>query len=572
MNKLKEFYLLHTKNFEFALWNIRKDGYAQKSITKKNGGTRKLSIPPSFTKTMQIKVNKLLQEQYIPPKPVHGFIKSENDCSKNIITNASQHTKKSIVINVDIEGFFDSINFGRVRGLFLSEPFNIDERIATRLAQLTVHDNKLPQGAPTSPIISNFICKRMDHNLIKLAKDFSLSYSRYADDITFSSYKINLNTEKIILEVEKIIIENGFKINPLKTRIQTSNHSQIVTGLKVNQKVNVSRKYVKQIRSMLYSWYSTGLKEASEIHFKKYNKQPNKYLSDKDKSFRNILIGKINFLGLVKGKDDPLYIKYRHTYFLLSDNFMLNRKIDELEELDINNLKRHKVLSMFTQIYNSILIFTEGETDIIYMKTALKFFQSKYKYLDLELRFCNLRGWVNVKNIHKVFYANSNNDVDLALVNRRKCISPHIKENLKFCCILDADDKGIRGYFNNQKNKNFYLIDEKNEGYIEKLIDKSVIINIIDEHGVEIKPEKAEKSTKEKLIKHLAEDKDKDDIFSIDNFIAYKIKLIKKTELALLISKIDTIDFNRFEDMFKFLEEMEYDKNYADELCCNSVY
>lgn len=570
MNKLEEFYLLHTKNFEFALWNIRKDGYTQKNITKKNGGTRKLSIPPSFTKTMQRKVNELLQEQYIPPKPVHGFIKSENDYSKNIITNASQHIKKSIVINVDIEGFFDSINFGRVRGLFLSEPFNLDEKIATRLAQLTVHDNKLPQGAPTSPIISNFICKKMDHYFIKFAKQFSLSYSRYADDITFSSYKMNLNTENIIIEIEKIITENGFNINPLKTRIQTSNHSQIVTGLKVNQKVNLTRKYIKQIRSMLYSWYRDGLEGASKTHFEKYNKQPDKYLSEKGKSFKNILIGKINFLGQVKGKDDLLYIKYRHTYFLLSDKFMLNKKTDEFEELDINNLKIHKVLSMFTQIYNSTLIFTEGETDIIYIKTALKFFQSKNKYLNLELRFCNLRGWVNVKNIHKVFY--SNNDIDLALVNRRKCISPYIKENFKFCCILDADDKGILGYFNNQKNKNFYLIDEKNKGYIEKLIDKSVIINIIDEHGIEIRPEKAEKSTKDKLIKYLTEDKDKDDIFSIDNFIAYNVKLIKKTELAMLISKIDSIDFNRFEDIFKFLEEMEHDKNYADELCCNSIY
>ena len=571
MNILEEFYLLHTKNFEYALWNIRKHGYKSKKITKKNGTARELNIPPSFVKTMQKKVNALLQALYISPKPVHGFIKADENNKKSIVSNANMHTKKYIVINLDIKDFFDSINFGRVRGLFLSKPFEIDEKIATRLAQLVSYENKLPQGAPTSPILSNFICKQMDHSLIKIAKKFSLTYSRYADDITFSSYKKNLNLKQIIEEVTKVVLDNGFTINTKKTRFQMAHHTQIVTGLKVNQKVNINSKYKKQIRSMLYSWHTKGLEKATELHFERYNKQPKKYLPEKEKSFKNILIGKINFLGLVSGLDNPLYQRYRHTYFLLSDKFILSRKFNEYEELDINDIKRQKALSIFIQIYNSTLIFTEGETDIIYIKTALQFFQKKGQFLDLNLRFCNLRGWVNVKNIHQVFYETSNKSIDLNLINRRKCISPFIRENFKFCCILDADDKGIRGYFKNQKHKNYHLIDEANQGYIEKFIEKNIVIDIIKKSGYSIDPSKAEKKTKEKLIEHLNKNKDKDEIFSIENFIVYKLLLIKKTELAIIISK-EEIDFSNFKEIFEFLEKLEPDNNYADELCCNSLY
>lgn len=350
-----------------------------------------------------------------------------------------------------------------------------------------------------------------------------------------------------------------------------AHHTQIVTGLKVNQKVNINSKYKKQIRSMLYSWHTKGLEKATELHFEKYNKQPKKYLPEKEKSFKNILIGKINFLGLVSGLDNPLYQRYRHTYFLLADKFILSRKLNEYEELDINDIKRQKALSVFIQIYNFTLIFTEGETDIIYIKTALQFFQKKGKFLDLNLRFCNLRGWVNVKNIHQVFYETSNKSIDLNLINRRKCISPFIRENFKFCCILDADDKGIRGYFKNQKHKNYHLIDEVNQGYIEKFIEKNIVIDIIKKSGYSIDPSKAEKKTKEKLIEHLDKNKDKNEIFSIENFIVYKLLLIKKTELAIIISK-EEIDLSNFEEIFVFLEKLEPDNNYADELCCNSLY
>ena len=297
LNILEEFYRTHHKPFEFALWHIRTNGYEKKSITKKNGNLRKLLVPPPFTKNMQKKIKNVINEYYRPTNAVHGFIISEGNDIRNIVTNASFHVRKKVVINLDIENFFDSINFGRVRGLFLSKPFSLNEKIATRIAQLTTYDNQLPQGAPTSPLISNIICSKMDHQLIKLAKNNGYTFTRYADDITFSTNKriYPLDIENIILEIRNIIGDNGFNINEEKTRVQDKYESQVVTGLKVNEKVNIKRKFIRIIRSMLFSWFSRGIEVAAENHFLNSTKQKRKYITDKSQSFQNIVIGNIAF-------------------------------------------------------------------------------------------------------------------------------------------------------------------------------------------------------------------------------------------------------------------------------------
>ena len=569
---LEQLYLQNKKSFEYALFLIRTKGYNKVLISKKNGKLRELNIPQVFVKNMQSKINTLLNILYTPPKPVHGFIQKQNNDTRNIISNASKHIKKYIVINIDIENFFDTINFGRVRGLFISKPFELPEYIATRYAQLITYENKLPQGSPTSPIISNIICKKLDHNLIYIAKQYSLTYTRYADDITFSSYKKNIDTNLFLKEVDKIILNNGFHINPLKTRIQLSRHSQIVTGLKVNQKVNVNRKYIRQIRSMLYSWFKIGLTESSKLHFEKYNKQSKKYSSSKEESFKNILLGKINFLGQVKGNNDVNYIKFRHSYYLLSDNFILTHKQDEFEEFDINNVHKKEVLTVFNQIFNSILIFTEGETDITYIKNALIYFQKKEEFKDLNIRFVNLRGWVNVKNIHRVLYDKFKEGKDLLLINTRECILPYLTKELKFCFVLDADDDGIIKYFKHQQNNNYFLLDEKNKGYIEKLIDKELIIKIIHKSGFSIIPSKSGDKTKSKLEKHLKSNVSIDNIFSIDNYIIYKDKLIKKTDLAKIISEDNTVKYDNFKSLFIFLKNMKTYNQYGSKKCCTSIY
>jgi len=576
LNKLEEFYKTHYKAFEFALWHIRTKGYESKQITKKNGNIRNLLVPPLFTKNIQKKIKNVINEYYNPSSAVHGFIILEDD-TRNIVSNASCHVKKRVVINVDIENFFDTINFGRVRGLFLSKPFSLDKKIATRLAQLTTYDNKLPQGAPTSPLISNIICNKMDHQLIQLAKSNGYIFTRYADDITFSTNKriYPLDIGNILLEIKKVIENNGFTINEQKTRVQDKYESQIVTGLKVNEKVNLNRKFIRVIRSMLFSWYRDGIEVASINHFIHHTNQNAKYIIDKEQSFQNILIGKIAFLGLVKGETDANYIKFRHQFFLLRDNFFLTIKKErniEYEYLDINHLKKENIIKYFTQIFDSILVFTEGVTDIVYIKEALKYYQKKGEFSDLKLRFCDLGGRTNVITIHKALFADRL-DKAIFTLNIRKCIAPHTDTKLKVLFVPDSDENDIIKYFTNQKENNYYLLDYANKGYVEKLLDKNIIIEIIELDGLSIDPSiPKDEKVKNKLQYHLDNNCMKDEIFSISNYIVYKNKLLYKTMLAKKFSERDDVKYDNFKELFEFIENMDVEDIQIKQSCCTSLY
>ena len=154
--------------------------------------------------------------------PVHGF-----DKGKSIVTNATQHKRQRYILNLDLEDFYGTINFGRVRGLLISKPFGIAPKAASVIAQALCFQNKLPQGACTSPVISNLIAADLDKKLIDLARHYHCTYSRYADDITISSNKSafprslayydesNPITEGTIIGkiVEDAIDSAGFKIN-----------------------------------------------------------------------------------------------------------------------------------------------------------------------------------------------------------------------------------------------------------------------------------------------------------------------------------------------------------------------
>lgn len=558
MNELEEFYLHNKKSIEYALFQIRINGYTKKYISKKSGSLRELNVPPQFVMRIQKNFNVLLQNIYQPPAPVHGFVESKLGNIKNILTNANQHIKKQIVINVDIENFFGTVNFGRVRGLFLAKPFNAPENVATKLAQLVICENQLPQGAPTSPTISNLISLKMDHQFIGLAKKYKMIFTRYADDITLSSYRKNLNIQEVIIEIEKVVNANGFTLNPNKTRVQYPFQSQTVTGLKVNQKINLDRKYIRQIRSMLFSWYSLGLDGATAIHFEKFNKQSAKYVSkDKTISFKKIALGKIHFLGHVLGKENQNFVRFIHTYHLLESNFILEKHL-YYEEFNLKNLTIQEILKIFTQIYASILIFTEGVTDVIYIRKALEFFQLKDQFMNLELRFCTMNGWADVKKLHEILYKN---DLGNALddTEKRKFILPLVGKNLKSCFVLDADESAILGYFNHQKIGNYFLLDEKNNGYIEKMIDKKLITDFIILHGYDIDTNRVSlsKDSKEGLANYLK------NIDPLDveihapkktNYIAYKNKIVEKTRLANYIKNEKNVDYSKFESLFVFME------------------
>jgi RNA-directed DNA polymerase len=248
---------------------------------------------------------------------------------KNIVTNAQAHAKKRYVLNIDLKDFFPSINFGRVRGMLMATPYNLPPDVATVLAQICCYNNQLPQGAPSSPIITNMICAKMDSQLQWLAKDCKSTYTRYADDITFSTTLPKFpnklayvltgeDTEKVFIgnRLLAIIHENGFEINEQKIRLQVKGNHQEVTGLTTNLFPNVDRKYVRQVRAMLYAWAKSGLEAAENEYFDKYVSKSRLPIKQKLK-FKQVLRGKIEFIGMVKGKEDSIYQKFIQQYQLL---------------------------------------------------------------------------------------------------------------------------------------------------------------------------------------------------------------------------------------------------------------
>jgi hypothetical protein len=180
-----------------------------------------------------------------------------------------------------------------------------------------VKRNVLPQGAPTSPVITNIICQRLDFILSAVAKRFGLVYSRYADDITFSSmHNVYQSESEFLKELHRIIAEQNFHVKESKTRLQKEGHKQEVTGLLVNQNVNVQKRYIKQLRMWLYYWERYGYLRASNVFEKQYNADKGHIKQKPD--LRNVIAGKLDFLKMVKGVDNELYLKLKSRFEKIS--------------------------------------------------------------------------------------------------------------------------------------------------------------------------------------------------------------------------------------------------------------
>lgn len=246
--------------------------YSAFDIPKRSGGKRTIHAPIPQLKLAQSKLSDLLQECEqeieaslgVKRRLSHGFRKEHS-----ILTNADVHRNQKYVLNFDLEDFFGTINFGRVRGfLITNKHFSLAPDVATLIAQIACHEGKLPQGAPTSPVISNLIGNILDMRLVKLARAHGCSYSRYADDITFSTSKPDFPTEiavqasisdwSLSRTVEHAVKESGFKINPSKTRMLYRRSRQDVTGIVVNKVVNVNSDYRRRVRVMVHYLCSTG--------------------------------------------------------------------------------------------------------------------------------------------------------------------------------------------------------------------------------------------------------------------------------------------------------------------------
>ena len=201
----------------------------------------------------------------------------------------------------------------------MGKPYNLPPKVSTFLAHLCCYKGMLPQGAPTSPIISNMICAQMDSQLQRLAAVNRCSYTRYADDMSFSTSRRSFPTAIAVMndldqvnagpELTQIIHANGFLLHPEKIWLRRQDRRQEVTGITVNDLPNLPRKFTNNIRAMLHSWEKHGLEAAQALFESKYDKKHRPPWKDKP-PFQNVLKGKIEYLGMVKGKESSTYLRF----------------------------------------------------------------------------------------------------------------------------------------------------------------------------------------------------------------------------------------------------------------------
>lgn len=217
--------------------------YSTVKIPKKSGGVRELDIPCAELKHIQRWIlNNVLYNIKISDRAI-GFC-----CQKSILDNAKCHLNQYCIVNMDIKDFFPSVTFEKVYRIFAY--YGYTNEVSFALAKLCTYKGRLPQGSPASPYISNIVCLKLDARLKALAAKYQANYSRYADDLTFSSIH---DIRPISSIVNKIVCDEDFVINNKKTRVAYPHQRQEVTGLLVNgSKVRVPKQYKRELYQELY--------------------------------------------------------------------------------------------------------------------------------------------------------------------------------------------------------------------------------------------------------------------------------------------------------------------------------
>jgi len=242
--------------------------YVHFKISKKTGGERLISAPKPHLKAAQRWILENILEKLEVHHAAHGFCKN-----RSIVTNAQPHVGADVIVHIDLQNFFQSITYKRVKQLFSGCGYsgiaaNIFALICTT-SEIEIHEQAhnislenrhLPQGSPTSPVISNLICYHLDRRMLTMAENLEFSYTRYADDLTFSaSGQASERRYKLIKNAKLIINSEGFTVNSHKTNILGKSVQQQVTGVVVNTQLNISKKTLKAFRATLYQIEQEGL-------------------------------------------------------------------------------------------------------------------------------------------------------------------------------------------------------------------------------------------------------------------------------------------------------------------------
>lgn len=365
------------KGISFVLYKLdAAKKYRSFEIPKKSGGVRIIHAPEAQLALLQSRLAELLYECVHERKKEHPrfwYASHGFHQGRTIISNAEVHKRRRFVFNLDLEDFFGTINFGRVRGFFIKDSmFSLEPKVATIIAQIACHDNALPQGSPCSPVLSNLIGNILDSRLLALAQNARCTYTRYADDLTFSTNEMLFPTEiavnvhgadwEVGAKLKKTIEESGFFINPTKTRMSLRRSRQTVTGLVVNKKANISRDYYRAVRAMCNAVFQTG-----------------SYFGPGDDPAH------------VTDNLNPLEGMLSHIYFVKARRDR-KTKVNKLAKLAGEFIPPHAPEDLYRRFLfykyfaapKAPLIVTEGVSDITYLQCAIRALVKKFPLLAKE--------------------------------------------------------------------------------------------------------------------------------------------------------------------------------------------
>ncbi len=245
--------------------------YWQFAVPKRSEGQRLISAPKPQLKEAQSWILRNILARRETETPAHGFVPQ-----RSVVSNAEPHVGKDIIVNLDLEDFFPTITFARVRGVFKAMGYSpsvssVLALLATECERrrvayagsvyhVAVGDRALPQGAPTSPALSNQVARRLDRRLFGLAHKVGWTYTRYADDLSFSARAGHRKeVGGLLASVRHIVEDEGFRINAKKGRVQRRGRRQEVTGIVVNHKPGLLRAEVRKLRAILHNAQKTGI-------------------------------------------------------------------------------------------------------------------------------------------------------------------------------------------------------------------------------------------------------------------------------------------------------------------------
>lgn len=286
---------------------VKQPPYKTFTVPKKDGGERIIEAPGPELKKVLSTLNRYLQSVYFFEKSsaAYGFIAGvkNDDDRRNVVTNARKHLGRPYLLNIDLIDFFHAVSREKVYQIFAGKPFGFKRDLPEILAALTTYQDRLPMGTPTSPVLSNFACRDLDQLLHQFSQDMLWVYTRYADDMSFSSHA-PIDADRID-SLRGIIRSEGFEVNERKVKVYGPADPKIVTGLLVADQVGLAPDYLPKVEEEIRTLQNVLLvqNEQGELSTKWVEQ------------YKRQVVGRINFAGFVLKRNHEKYIALKDAYY-----------------------------------------------------------------------------------------------------------------------------------------------------------------------------------------------------------------------------------------------------------------